>query len=908
MSGSTGPVDEPRSERSVRIVGSYGVQIGDHNTQTNVFAPDRSLVPPPDAVVPPAGTHNLPAPAAVFVGRDLEALDQLLSRGHGAIGQVVHGLGGIGKTELAIHYARRYAHRYTFVWWITADTPERVTLGLADLTTRLHPMPNLAQATTWAIGWLQSHPGWLLVLDNVEDPADVGDLFGALHGRGHILVTTRRDLGDARWARLSLATLHLGVLDRAASVQLLTRLTRRTDEAAFQLLAADLGDLPLALEQAAAYITQHQVTPADYRALLARHPARMYDAAGEGGNQDRTVRRVWTVTMNAVAARSTLAARLLRVLAYLAPEELPDDVLVPLADEPLDVSEALALLASYSMVTRASGSVSVHRLVQAITRTADTTDLAPRSAEPPVVEQALRLIRDALPGDVWRDVAGWPRWNLLLPHINAIVAHLPPEHRTSDLPYVLDLTGAYLQVQGQLVQGTAYLADALVRYEAHLGADHPDVVASRNNLATAYESLGRLGDAIPLYEQSLDTSERLFGDDDPTTLVVRNNLASAYRSAGRVAASVALFEQVVDRNEQLRGEEHPDTLTSRNNLAYGYRSMGRVADAIPLFERNLRDRERILGPKHPDTLTSRGNLAGAYEAIGRLAEAISLYERAATERRDVLGSEHPHTLAAASNLACVYLSAGEADRALAVLEDNHVQRERVSGPDHPDTIACRNNLANAYLAKGRLGDALALYEQNAERCPQVLGAEHPYSLTARNNLAYAYRSIGRIDEAVAMFERNLADRRRVLDAAHPDTLTARNNLASAYRLAGRIDEAAAMFEDVLADRRRLLGDEHPDTLVSATNLGSAYRALGRVDDAIATLEQNSDRCRRVLGPAHPATLTCLNNLALGYAWADRRDDAVALLLQTRSDGEERWGVDHPLTAMATANLAAIRPA
>ncbi|WP_275410937.1 DUF4062 domain-containing protein, partial [Paractinoplanes rishiriensis] len=406
------------------------------------------------AVVPVDGVDNLPMGSAVFEGRDLARLAGLLDGAGGAVvGQAaVYGLGGIGKTELAIHYARNYRDRYGLVWWVTADTAENVALGLAALAGRLRPADTLADAQAWALSWLQTHRGWLLVLDNVEDLADIEPLLGQVAGRGHVVVTTRRELGTARWARLGLAPLRLEVLDRAASVQLLHRLTGLDDAGGAGRLAAALGDLPLALEQAAAYVSQHDgLSFGDYLQLLADRFGLVAAALGEGSSAQRTVATIWQASMDAVAARSALAVRVLQVLAWLGPDALPEDALLPLADDPVAVGEALAVLASFSLVNRGGGQASVHRLVQAVVR-----QNHPQSAGEDVtttatgVQAAVAVIRTAIPDDPRANVVGWQRWNQLLPHIDALTEHAGPQHTSTDLMFVNDRAATYRQFQGQL--------------------------------------------------------------------------------------------------------------------------------------------------------------------------------------------------------------------------------------------------------------------------------------------------------------------------------------------------------------------------------------------------------------------------------------------------------------------------
>ena len=400
----------------------------------------------------------------------------------------------------------------------------------------------------------------------------------------------------------------------------------------------------------------------------------------------------------------------------------------------------------------------------------------------------------------------------------------------------------------------------LAEREWVLGPDHPYTLTARNNLAGAYKSAGRFGEAIELYERVLAERERVLGADHPDTLTVRNNLAVAYDSVGRFGEAIELYERVLAERERVLGADHPDTLTVRNNLAGAYKSAGRLAEAVELFERVLAEYERVLGSDHPDTLAARNNLAGAYYSVGRFGEAIELFERVLAERERVLGSDHPDTLTTRNNLAGAYYFAGRFGEAIELLGRVLADRVRVLGPDHPDTLTTRNNLAFAYHSAGRFDEAIELYERVLAEQERVLGPDHPDTLTVRNNLAFAYHSAGRFDEAIELFERVLADQERVLGPDHPGTLTTRNSLAGAYEDVGRFGEAIELFERVLADQERVLGPDHPDTLNARDNLALAYDAVGRLAEAINVWEELLPDCRRLLGPEHPLTKLVQKNL------------------------------------------------
>jgi tetratricopeptide (TPR) repeat protein len=861
----------------------------------------------PNEVTAPTATRNLPRrPSAVFVGRDtdLAALDEAAGSGVGVITQAIQGLGGIGKTELALHHAWQHKNDYPLVWWITADSPDNLDAGLAELAYRLHPVMKAVatapEATQWARAWLQAHAGWLLVLDNVEDPQQVAALLAQLD-RGRVLITTRRDVS---WARLGATPLRLGLLARAESIDLLARLTGRDESEAADTLARELGDLPLALEQAGAYITERHSSISAYLTDLRNRPRRLLDTAGVTGAAERAVARVWDLTMTTITDRLPLAARLLEVLAWVAPDDLPRDLLTPIADDRADLDDALALLASYNMITLTGTTVSVHRLVQAVTRAHHThqTNIADTPTGHPGLT-AGQMLTQAAPPDPRTNVAGWPRWRALLPHVDALADHLPETTDDAAVSYLLNVTALYQHGQGQLPAAITKVERAHTSYRRILDEDHPDTLASANNLAYTYQAAGRLDEAIALHKATHTSYRRILGEDHPQTLTSANNLAGAYRAAGRLDEAIALHEATHTARRRVLGEDHPDTLSSANNLALAYREAGRLDEAITLYEVTHTACRRVLGEDHPDTLTSTHNLAGAYQAAGRLDEAITLHEATHTAYRRVLGEDHPDTLSSANILAYTYQAAGLLDEALALHEATHTARRRFLGEDHPDTLSSANNLATAYQAAGQLDEAVALYEATHTSCRQVLGEDHPDTLASANNLGGAYRVARRVDEAILLFEATHTSYRRILGEDHPHTLTSAHNLAGAYQAAGRLDEAIALYEPTHTTRRGVLGEDHPHTLASASNLAGAYQTAGRLDEAIALYEPTHTTRRGVLGEDHPDTLGSANNLATAYWEAGRLDAAIALYEATHTASRGVLGEDHPHTLTSANNLA-----
>ncbi|MEU2353673.1 tetratricopeptide repeat protein, partial [Streptomyces misionensis] len=613
----------------------------------------------------PPGAGNLPGSASgVFVGRqgELAELRRLLTaEGEAAITQVsgvraIHGLGGIGKSTLALRYAHTYRRTYTLVWWINAASTEQIVTSLATLAVRLCPQwaasAGVQERAAWAMLWLQWHPGWLLVFDNVEDPADLRHYLGTLPD-GHHLATSRTATG---WHTIA-PTMPLGLLDAEAAADLLCTLAfgaehvptpaQRRDAAA---LAADLGYLPLALEQTGAYLFETGTSLADYRKMLGR----VMDAAAGGIDPERTIARIWHHTLTAVERRNPQAVALLNAMAWLAPEGIPRTLLAPLCPDPLALGEALGTLYAYNMIAYSVDrqAISVHRLVQTVLRhqPADSDSYLPgrRDAE--------HLIQHATSGKS----TNTPEWEQLLPHVITVADSTPLHSAAStDTADAYQAADQYLYHQGRNAHTIPLRTAILAQCEQVLGDTHPQTLASRNNLAYAYESAGDLERAIPLHKATLAQCEQVLGDTHPDTLTSRHNLANAYQAVGDLQEAILLHKATLAQREQILGDTHPDTLTSRHNLANAYRAVGDLERATPLYEATLAQREQILGDTHPDTLTSRNNLANAYQAVGDLERAIPLHEATLAQREQVLGDTHPQTLTSRNNLANAYESAGD---------------------------------------------------------------------------------------------------------------------------------------------------------------------------------------------------------------------------------------------------------
>ena len=684
----------------------------------------------------------------------------------GAGRTVLTGMRGSGKSQLATVVAARCEEEgWPLVAWVPAGSREAVLSGLVELGlelgVRVEDRPSreaIARRCLTALASAQESSR-LIVFDGVENPDDLAGLVPRGEGVRVLVTTTRR----ADWAGSGWVHVPVGVFEREQSIGVLLDCTGRADREAADAIAGALGDLPVAVVQAAATARRDRYTLADYLDVLERTTLEAGVRRREGDEYPEAVGvALWLALQSALERiekrsphREAVARVQLGVLSVLAATGVPASWL----EEALDGGSADARGALSGLIES-----SVCRLSKDDSR---------------VMIHGLqgRVIREA-----WKDEPeSWGRVEeaaaglLGAMDVTAIPVSDSARRRREALDLVEQLRAAAGQDHSRNLFSHSRTADALAHtlwYAAELG--NPQAAVS-------------LSDAVDLLDETL-------GPDHPRTLTARGNLANAYRSAGRLDQAIDLYEQNLADRERILDPNHPDILASRNDLAYAYESAGRLEQAIPLFERTLADRERVLEPNHPDILVSRNNLAGAYESAGRLDEAIPLYEQNLADSERVLGADHPDTLVSRNNLAYAYWSAGRLDEAIELHEQNLADRERVLGADHPDTLTSRGNLAYAYWSAGRPSEAVSLLERTLADHERVLGPDHPDTLNSRNNFATACWSAGRRDEAIGPFERNLAEALRILGPDHPDTKTFRNNLVDAYRTVGRDEDAEALLD------------------------------------------------------------------------------------------------------------------
>ena len=676
------------------------------------------------------------APRPVFLAGRQELLAELEDRltgddGAGPRVVALTGLGGAGKTSVALEYAHRQLDEVAVCWQLPAEDPAVLAAGFGELAAQLGATDR-GDPVAAVHGVLAASPvPWLLVFDNASDRASVARFLPPA-GPGRVLITSRNQIWPPG------QSVEVRVLDPQVAAEFLVGRTGDADRQAARELADLLGGLPLALEQAAAYLQASGGTLAGYLALFRQRRAGLL-ARGEPAGYDKTVASTWALAFERLPQTEPGAVGLLRLLAFCAPEAVPlhlllqprpglpgrlgdqvAPVLAPLIEDPLAAGDAIGALRRYSLVTPADGgSVSVHRLVQAVTADQMPADLARQWRQ-----AAAALVGAALPAEPWMS-GTWPTYAMLLPHAQAA---LPDD------------------------------SDGMARLATYLG--------SSGSYATARD----------LQRRVLDAREEALGPQHPATLAARHELGRWTGEAGDLAAARDLFAGLLPVRKQALGPQHPDTLATRHELALYTGMAGDIATARDLSARLLPVREQVLGPQHPDTLATRHELAHLIGEAGDPAAARDLFARLLPVREQVSGAQHPWTLAARHELGRWTGQAGD-PAAARDLFAGLVSDAQVLGAQHPDTLNARHELA---IWTGEAGDPAAARDLSARLLPvreQVLGPQHPYTLITRYELACW---TGEADDPAAardLFARLLPAFERILGPQHPYTLAARANLA-----------------------------------------------------------------------------------------------------------------------------------
>jgi tetratricopeptide (TPR) repeat protein len=816
----------------------------------------------------PAIWGNVPQRNKNFTGRS--TLLELLSHAEPSNEprtRALQGLGGVGKSALAVEYAHRYGQEYDLVWWIPADHPALVRSSLAALAAPLGLTTAIASGIeTAAVAALDAlrrgapYTRWLLIFDNADQPEELNQIIP--RGPGDVLVTTR----NHRWQGV-VETISVNVFDRDESVEFLTRRAPRTIHSAEEAsrLAEKLGDLPLALEQAGALLAETGLSAQEYIALLDENVTRLM-AEGRAPEYPMPMTAAWQLSVAKLDQFLPQARELLRCCAFFGPDPIPRDVFRrgaqapgtsrPLADllaNPILLASAIRELGRFALVTIDGRTIVIHRLIQALIR----EELSP-DQQASYRHDVHAILAAGSPPDP-SDGRQWPAYAELVAHVGADVTDLAgcrvPAHRAVALNVL-----RYLYLSGDLASCRSFAERYIEGW-----ADERDraVLDAKRHLGNVLRQLGRYPEAYTIDAPVLRSAEDTLGPRDRLTLALRNSLGADLRALGDFPAARQLDERTRELHAEVFGPTDPQTLRVMSNLALDYVLNSDYRGARDLHQRVfLLQGESASGVSASEILSSWNSLAWDVRLCGDYGAARDVSEDAWDYGRERLGPEHYQSLRTANALAIAlrHLGGGQHGstqpggvmaEALRLARLVLGQCTRLYGDGHPDTLATAVNLASILRACGDLAEALDLAQATVARYPVAYGDDHPYHYGCTGNLAVLRRLTGDVAQARQLDEAALAGLDRRLGRDHHYSLSVAANLASDLAASGDADRACSLGEDTLRRSRALLGENHPMTLGGAANLVLDLRARGADDSAADHLaEDTMARFTRTLGQGH----------------------------------------------------------
>jgi tetratricopeptide (TPR) repeat protein len=669
----------------------------------------------------------------LFTGREdvLKSLSETLKAGKtAALGQpqAISGLGGIGKTQTAVEYAYRHQDTYQAILWVKAETEASINADFVTLASLLD-LPEKQEQDQRKIveavkRWFQGHANWLLILDNADDIAMVRG-FIPVGSKGHILLTTRAHATGSIARRIDVEKMvpddgALFLLHRAKLLDPDAPLgtASKTEQDKAREIVKEMDGLPLALEQAGAYIEETECGLQGYLRLYRAQGVQLLKEHGEFiPDHPKPVATTWSLSFEKVEQANAAAAELLRFCAFLAADAILEELftesaaelgplLEPIASNLSNLNAAIRELLKYSLVHRdpETNTLSIHRLVQQVLK--DQMDEGTRLLW---AERAVRAVENVFPNPEYSN------WDICRQYLlNAqICSNLIEQYGLlfTEAATLLNYLGSYLMQRGEYKQVESLHQRALAIREEVLGFEHPDTATSLNNLATLYIYQGKYEEAEPLYQRALIIRESVLGSEHPDTATSLNDLALLYSNQGKYDLAEPLYQRNLAIYEKVLGREHPWTASSLNNLATLYIYQGKYDQAEPLYQRALAIRERDLGLDHPDTATSLNDLAMLYKNQGKYEEAEPLYLRNLAVFEKVLGSEHPWTATSLNNLALLYNNQGKYKEAEPLFQRALAILEKTLPPDHPNIALALNNYASLLRNMSRIEEAEPLEER-----------------------------------------------------------------------------------------------------------------------------------------------------------------------------------------------------
>ncbi|RAO71649.1 uncharacterized protein BHQ10_007661 [Talaromyces amestolkiae] len=705
-----------------------------------------------------------------FVGRstELSRLKRKLFQDADCQKVAISGLGGIGKTQVALQFAYSVKEDYPelSIFWVQALSMESFERGCMEIARALgihHGQESKEDVKMLVRRWLcaKSAGKWLLIVDNADDldllrgPKQTDGLLNFLpESDDGLTVFTTRFGGIAQYLAGS-DVVDIGKMTEQETIDLLEKsLIRKSppyNENIIRNLLTELEYLPLAITQAAAYINTNKSSIFEYLRLLKNTDQ---DALAilsmDFGDKTRypnltnAVAKTWLITFNKILEHDSLAADLLAFISCIEWRAIPYSIL-PAAHPEARLAAAVGTLCSYSFLEkRDDKKLDMHRLVHFATRRWIVTNDREAEAGMAALKQLLKVFpsNDYTNREIWRDY---------LPH----VARIDKDERCQNTQERSELclkVGQCLHTDGRMREALQWTQKSCEWRDRNLPEHHPSRLESQHALAAAYHANGHFKEAVKLFEYIASKTAEIFTKDHPTRLVSQYALAQGYLADRQIKKAIKLLEHVVTKQAEILAEDHRARLASQHTLARAYLADRQVKEAVKLEEHIVARQAEILAEDHRARLVSQHTLAGAYLADGQVKEAVKLLEHVVTKQAEILAEDHRARLASQHTLAGAYLANGEVKEAVKLLEHAAIKQAEILAEDHPARLVSQHILARAYQANGQVKEAVKLLEHIVANKVEIFAEDHPARLLSHRMLIRAYQANGQIKEAVKLLE------------------------------------------------------------------------------------------------------------------------------------------------------------
>jgi tetratricopeptide (TPR) repeat protein len=806
---------------------------------------------------------RVPLRNPAFTGREtlLLSLQRALERRSKAsvLPHALHGLGGVGKTQLAVEFAYRYADRYDIVWWIPAEHQSLVLQSLYQLGRHLDvpDTAELQQGASLVLERLADSPlRWLLIYDNANEPEEIARLMPPRGG--HVILTSRNQTWSEVWDPIE-----VDIFDRPESIELVRKRSEAVSAEEADRLADRLGDLPLALDQAASCQAATGMPVAAYLTELDQHLREL--SKGAPPSYRTTIAALVQLAIRHLRVNAPAVAELLEMFAYLGAEPISGGLLRRGREAHVTpaLGRALRDQIAWDRVVRdlrryglakidPDQRIQVHRLFQGVLRDELTEEAARRGRA-----NVQHLLASANPGYP-DDETNWPVHGEIGPHIGP--AGLIDSELLEARRVVLDQI-RYLFRIGDL-EGSRRLGEAAVDTWSKvegipgLGSNGELTLLASRSLAATLRHLGFNDRSRSLSEATLSRFRQssLFGPDHEHTLSAATEFAPNLRIAGEFREALQVDRENLARRRRIFGDEDEATLTDRSNLAVNLRMLSDFTGAYQIDTEVVGIWQQLVSENDNRLLFAQANLARDLYGLGRYTEALAILQRILPPYRQQLGARHPYVLLAGRTLAITLRKVGQYEEALAVAAEHHGDSESRYGPQHEHALAAAMTHANALRVTGYLPQAQSLASEAIDRYARVFGESHPLALAAVVNHAIVSRASGELEQARQQDERTYTVTGEKLGPEHGYTLCAATSLANDLALTGELEAARRLSEDTLDASRRARGERHPYTLACAVNAALDVIAVGAVDEGRARLDDAVTAFAAVLGDDHPETM------------------------------------------------------